>query len=272
MTNNEILQADLLDILFDNRNKDYGAYVLRKEYSHRLNTALMTVLFIVIAASFIAMREMNSRPPQTNYFPVIDTVRTIELPREKPQKAEPSSAPKQMEKPTPAARIKATAQIEIIPDRMNIKTDVPDQNELAQKLISDHSADGPLPSNVPTIVNEPTPVEGNTGTAKPDKEFIKEESAPEFPGGTEALMRFFSRNLSTPDELSPGEMKTVLAKFKVDADGSISEIIIVKSGGKKYDEEILRVFKKMPKWKPAIQNGHKVAIYFTQPVTFMGIE
>ncbi|HEY9364096.1 MAG TPA: hypothetical protein VIQ00_12580, partial [Chitinophagaceae bacterium] len=237
MTNNEILQADLLDILFDNRNKDYGAYVLRKEYSHRLYTALMTVLFIIIAASLIAMREMNSKPPQTNYFPVIDTVTTIELPREKPKKPEPPSAPKPVEKISPVARVKATAQITIVPDRLIIKTDVPDQEELSQKIISDHSTDGLLPSNTSMSIDEPAPVSGNTGTIEAaKKEFIREESAPEFPGGREALMRFFSRNLATPEELFPGEMKTVQAKFKVDTDGSISEIIIVKSGGSKYDE------------------------------------
>ncbi len=60
--------------------------------------------------------------------------------------------------------------------------------------------------------------------------------------------------------------------YMVDLDGSISNIEVVQSGGDKYDKEVIRAFKKMPRWTPAIQNGHKVAVYFTQPVTFVGAE
>jgi protein TonB len=58
----------------------------------------------------------------------------------------------------------------------------------------------------------------------------------------------------------------------VDVDGVISNTEIMQSGGDKYDKEVIRVLRKMPKWIPALQNGIKVATYFVQPVTFMGVE
>jgi protein TonB len=55
-------------------------------------------------------------------------------------------------------------------------------------------------------------------------------------------------------------------------DGSISNIEIIQSGGDNYDKEVIRVLRKMPKWTPAMQNGMRVSTYFTQPVTFVGVE
>jgi len=63
-----------------------------------------------------------------------------------------------------------------------------------------------------------------------------------------------------------------LIKFIVDADGSVTGFTVVRSGGYAFDNEVIRVLRKMPKWKPAIQNGHAVTVSFTQPVTFVGLE
>ena len=94
----------------------------------------------------------------------------------------------------------------------------------------------------------------------------------EFPGGQSAWMAFLSKHLRTPDELNAGEKRTVLVRFTVSAEGSISNFEIIRSGGDAFDNEVVRVLKKMPKWKPAFQNGHNVSVIFTQPVTFMAFE
>ena len=94
---------------------------------------------------------------------------------------------------------------------------------------------------------------------------------PEFPGGVEGLKRYLLRNLREPEGLQPGEKVVVLIRFVVDKDGSIDEATIVQSGGH-FDQEVLRVIKKMPRWKPGIQNNRFVAVYYTLPVTFVGFE
>jgi protein TonB len=95
---------------------------------------------------------------------------------------------------------------------------------------------------------------------------------PEFPGGMQAWVTFLNRNLRVPEELEAGEKKTVLIRFLVDIDGSVNGFEVVQSGGRAYDQEVIRVLKKMPKWKPAIQNNLPVVRNFTQPVTFMGVD
>lgn len=96
--------------------------------------------------------------------------------------------------------------------------------------------------------------------------------APAFPGGYDVLLSFLNRNLKPPPELKAGEKKTVVAQFLVTADGSIDELQIMQSGGLYFDNELLRVLKRMPKWKPAIENGKPVPAIVTQPVTFFGME
>ena len=98
------------------------------------------------------------------------------------------------------------------------------------------------------------------------------ESDAQFPGGKEAFAKFLTKYLITPGELEAGEKKTVLVRFMVDADGTISKTEILQSDGEDYSREVIRVLAKMPKWIPAMQNGTKVATWFTQPVSFIGVE
>ncbi len=95
---------------------------------------------------------------------------------------------------------------------------------------------------------------------------------PEFPGGADAWINFLRRNLVPPAQLEPGDKKIVSIRFFVSADGTVTDFEVMQSAGKVFDNEVIRVLKKMPKWKPAIQNGQPVARAFTQPVTFIGVE
>jgi protein TonB len=94
---------------------------------------------------------------------------------------------------------------------------------------------------------------------------------PEFPGGTKAWLDFLNRHLTVPGDLEEGETITVMIRFEVGVDGTVKNFEVVQSGGKRFDSEVIRVLKKMPKWKPAIMDNVPVARYFTQPVTFMGL-
>jgi protein TonB len=72
--------------------------------------------------------------------------------------------------------------------------------------------------------------------------------------------------------LEAGQKRSVLVRFSVSEDGSVTQFEIVQSGGEAFDREVLRVLRKMPRWKPAIQNGRPVSVLFTQPVTFVAME
>lgn len=89
-----------------------------------------------------------------------------------------------------------------------------------------------------------------------------------FPGGAQGLADFLSKNLNSPIQLDANKRTTVVVQFVVNLDGNVSNFKILKSGGKLFDKEVIRVLKAMPRWTPKLENGRPVADVLTQPVTF----
>jgi TonB family protein len=101
------------------------------------------------------------------------------------------------------------------------------------------------------------------------KKYFDDQMQAEFPGGMDELSMFFSENLVYPEEEKDGNVQgKVEVEFVIDENGAVSKYKVIKSAGKNFDAEALRVLAKMPKWKPAIQNGRKVSMYYTLPVNF----
>jgi periplasmic protein TonB len=277
MTNKEILQSDMLDILFEKRNKAYGAYALRRGYDHRMLLALGSGLAIIFSVVLFNMIGSNSNVPD-NPLPGKETITisTIEIP-EAPEKPKDPEKPK--EKPAApkvikqVATVKNTANIKIEPDKVLKTTEMPEVTDLKDNQTGTENIAGEKPGNIVTTTEKPANTGNSEGTGtEKSSDFIINERAPEFPGGEEALARFLSRNLNTPEELEAGQKKAVRIRFTVGSDGSISVLEIVQTGGDKFDKEVLRVCKKMPRWKPAVQNGMHVPVSYVLPVTFIGTE
>ncbi len=263
MTSQEILKADVLDIVFDNRNKTYGAYELRKHYNNRLGFALGAML----SALLIVIFALNNFPGETQNLlsPTTEGPVTV-LDLTPVPKVEKPVLPKT---PPAVKQRNFVNQIKIVSDDV---TDMPDQIDLHNALISDKDVEGPAFTEAKQPAVTPVTEEPVAKVEEPKKEFTSVEKNAEFPGGQAAWIAFLSRHLRTPSELEAGQKKTVYVRFVVDVDGSISKFEIVQSGGAAFDNEVIRVLKKMPKWTPAFQNGHNVSVIFTQPVTFMAFE
>ena len=266
MTNKEILNADLLDILFENRNKAYGAYALRRTYSHRLQWALGIGLSLASILIFINGSKEKLPDDSALSKPEI-VVHTATISEDKPLQQKT-----QQQKPTHrAAQIKSTAQLLIVHD--NIPTDMPTQADLKGSEVSDHTTIGTTFSDAA----QPNTNGAENGTAKKgdepkEREVVLSKSDAQFPGGKEAFAKFLTRYLKTPGELADGEKKVVVVRFMVDEDGTVSKTEVLRSDGDEYSKEVIRVLSKMPKWIPAMQNGVKVTTWFTQPVSFIGVE
>lgn len=264
MTNREILQADLLDILFEDRNKAYGAYALRKNYNQRLKWALGISLSLVLLLLVMELQKKDSGDIPYSYEPDV-TLSTVDIP--KPKTPDPPRPRRQPE----VAQVRNT-QIIIVPNELLKRPEVPAITDLA----------GALPSTItkPGVSADSSKGELNTGNGNvngkektDDKNgFHPNSSEAQFPGGKEAFVKFLLKYLVTPCEMEAGEKKIVLVRFMVDAEGTISKTEIVQSGGDKFDREVIRVLNKMPQWIPATQNGTRVTTWFTQPVSFIGIE
>ena len=272
MTNKEIMQASLLDIVFDNRNKDYGAYALRRDYPNHLLIALASSLSFIFLIFLLSSFTSDRKPglinkPDEHLF----VLKTFELPPDQPKESKILKS-----KPTdkqPTASIKYSSQIIIEKDKKLKATDMPDVTDLIDNDIATITRQGPKRDSqfIPFI--QAPKNDGNGIIDETSSEtVIFSQSEPEFPGGEEALMRFFDRNLNTPDELSSGDRKMVQVRFRITKDGVVSLLEIIKSGGEVFDKEVIRVCKKMPRWKPATQNGIQVPITFVLPVTFIAYD
>jgi protein TonB len=265
MTSNEILKADVLDILFDNRNKQYGAYALRKNYNNRLSLALGISLSTMLLFFLLMRIERPSRiitDDSNKTEVVVDHVIPPDI-----KKPDPIIPKKR--NPAPQVRTEKLTTIKIEKDDL-VKTTIPDQNALLTSVISNVKLNGDIANNIP-IVKEPAP-ENPLKQETKSSEFAPIQREPEFPGGQQAWMNFLQKNLISPDELEAGDKKMVSIRFQVSAEGIVTNFEIVQSAGRSFDNEVIRVLKKMPRWKPAIQNGLPVARAFTQPVTFVGVE
>jgi len=266
MTNNQILQADMLDILFEHRNKLYGAYALRKSYNQRLSVSLFITLAVISAILFsFFLKKQNNHHSIVRDGKDSVVLRTIDIPDDPPP---PPTPPEHR----PQIASSDYRPIVVVPDPL-ADPQITEVAALDSTEVSNENRPGIIPNDIVRpveITNSQTPVE-NSNTNRTII-YEPEEKQPSFPGGTEAWLSFLRRFLQSPEDLEPGKRVDVLVRFWVDLDGSISKPEIVKSGGYSFDKEVLRVMKKMPRWQPAVQNGRHVAVSFTQPVSFLGVE
>jgi protein TonB len=268
MTSNEILKADLLDILFDNRNKQYGAYALRKTYNGRLGMALGVSLSSILLLFFVVRIDNTSTVSKPPVDKDVVTIRTLDVP---PDIKRPDPVIPKKVNPLPQVRTEKLTTINIKDDKL-VKDVVPDTRLLLKSAISNVKLDGINSTDMPAIKEQVTTAQLKADPEPIAKEVLPVQREPEFPGGQDAWLNFLRKNLYAPSELQPGETKTVAIRFDVSEEGVVTNFHVVKSAGSIFDNEVIRVLKKMPKWKPAIQNGQPVSRAFTQPVTFMGAE
>jgi protein TonB len=156
----------------------------------------------------------------------------------------------------------------------DIGSEVSPITDLLNAAVSNSTTDG---KNADVMQPLPPVERSSIGSAekaaeeKPPTEVIPDKQ-PQFPGGIQAWQAFLSKHLHAPQDLEEGEKRTVLIRFHVAADGSIADFQVLQSAGSVFDNEVIRVLKKMPKWTPASKAGQPVSVSFTQPVTFVGIE
>ncbi len=278
MTNKEILQADLLDIIFERRNKDYGAYALRKYYNKRMLTAVGSAMSLILLFFMInGFSHNNNNNGIVNYTQDDKShvvITEVVFQKDKPQEPLKPKEPVKSKPVEKMAQQKVTSTIRIRPDDL-VKNTMVDVKSLDDRKVADVSGEGKKDDGIPKETGKPgisNAGDAGINTEAQGPEFKPMETDPEFPGGPEALKRFLAKNLNTPGELEAGEKKMVQIRFNVDKDGIVSTLEILASGGSEFDNEVERVCKKMPHWIPAIQNGVNVPVSYVLPVTFIGVE
>jgi periplasmic protein TonB len=265
MNADTILQSDILDIIFENRNKQYGAYQLRKEYDKRLVKAILAIISVVLFF-FVWNFLNNNRNAETNGLPLVTTDTAVHLtkviiPKEPPPPSKPKQPVSSITNPVPV----------IVPDK-DVKDTLHIIDDLTDKVISDKNVDGPASTSDTETATPQLAASGKAiaSTTEAEPEIIEiSEIMPEFPGGAAALLRFLGKNLQVPEDApEPGERVKVPVKFVVNKDGNLSDVEFLTRTDNVFRKEILRVVTKMPRWKPGSQHGKTVAVYYTIPIIF----
>ena len=263
MQTNKILSSELIDIIFDGRNKEYGAYELRKAYSKRIGRALLVtgmIVFIAVGGAALA----NSSKKETAKYIISDPVTLIDI-TPAPEKLPEPGHPQQQE------QVRTEIFVELrVADNDDIEKPPPTQEELSTAAIGSEQRDGiddngmsnPVPQNIDKgtgILEQPVTSEEPFTTVEIDAKFIGNWKA------------FLERNLNANvpvDNGAPAGRYSVVIQFVVDREGNVSDIQTLTAHGYGLEAEAVRVLKKATKWEPAIQNGIKVKAYRKQVIVF----
>lgn len=261
--------ASMDDIVFEGRNKAYGAYELRKinpKYAAIATAIAITVFVVGILLSQVEVNFLKKDKDETDIF-VKSTI--VELPEDLPP---PIEAPPPPPPPPPpeAPQIKFVEMV-VKKDEEVADKEIATQKDLKDddKVIGFENKEGDA-SAKPKVAEPEAPKYG-TGPivapkAKEDKfddnqifEIVEEQA--EFPGGQAAMLAFIQKNLKYPDiALENGIEGTVVVEFVVEKDGSLTDVKILKDIGAGCGNEAVRVIKQMPKWKPGKQRDMPVRV------------
>ncbi|MDR0505801.1 MAG: energy transducer TonB [Dysgonamonadaceae bacterium] len=268
----DLASQEWLDLIFEGKNKNYGAYVLRDESSNRHFKALIIVTLAGLCAIFLPKLVSSVLPTQQviTHKTTVNLTEVI-LDQDTPEEIK---APK-VEVPPPPLLL---TTIQFTPPVV-IQGDVRDEDLMHSQLeITDSQADI-------SIIDVDGVKKDGIDIADLDKHKIitkeKEEETktivivdyaqvpPQFPGGDKELMKYLSENIHYPSAaIAQGIEGRVVLRFVVTNDGSIDNVEVIRSLNPSCDKEAVRVVKSMPKWNPGKQNGNAVYVYYNLPVLF----
>ncbi|WDF57011.1 energy transducer TonB [Mucilaginibacter sp. KACC 22063] len=261
----DLYKSEWLELVFENRNKNYGAYELRSHHAETTLKALGITVFSVVAAAVLATVISRSKTDTPVQMP-IEHKTEINLTKIHQLKPPPESKPAMPHSVKPL-KPTASAPSVVIPTHVTsepVNTDPPTHAQIATSTIGSETSKG-----TGTAVNvEPvtTGTPGGTGTAPSDNTpLLIAEVSPEPVGGMAAWSKFLQKNLRYPDTEVQGR---VFLTFVVERDGSLSNIKVVKGVSPEIDNEAVRVLKMAPKWNPGKQAGQPVRVQFNIPITF----
>ncbi|MEO6175482.1 MAG: energy transducer TonB [Flavobacterium circumlabens] len=263
----DIIKNQWLDIVFEGRNKIYGAYELRKSNRKTTVKALVIgslIFSFAVAAPLIASLLPDSEEEVVNNDIKIATVKIA------PKKEE--IKPNQPPPPPPPPKVDQVKFVKPVVAKANeITEDPPKIVDLKDKKVGNETIKGD-PDAVLTV-DEPVGKGPVTEIIQEDNNVYNTagiEVKPDFPGGIEKFYKFVGNNYKTPEE--EGLKGKVYVTFVVEKDGSLTDIKVLRDIGYGTGAEAIRVLKKCPKWTPGEQNGKKVRVLYSLPITIQSAE
>jgi protein TonB len=251
MRKNENKVPEFDDIIFENRNKSYGGYDLRRRYKSVTTLSVLGGVALSVLLMLILSLSSNKEAAAEAGKSVIVIIKPDNLIQEKVKPAEqekPRSEPVQNKYSPP----------DVVDDTSIISTQMPSIDDVLR------SAKNGSVTEIDTFVYVPA----EEIPAEPEPH-ISVEEMPVFPGGAAALLKYIAENTKYPAEAEQNNIQgKVIIKFAVEADGSVNRITVLRSVNPLLDEEAVRVIKSLAGWTPGKQNGKAVPVWYFVPVNF----
>ena len=268
-----------VEMVFAGKNKEYGAYQLRKGTSGRnIKSLLILVIAAALVGGFLAWKviEQKQAEEQQAYMEAMELAKLQQQAKKEEKKKEPVKPKIEPKKEIPVAREtqKFTAPVIKKDELVKEENQVKQMDKLDDKVaVGAEDKEGVKDRTVEAVRSEiavaapPPPPAPKPEVAT--KVFDVVEEMPSFPGGSAALMSYLSSNTKYPVVAQEnGVQGRVIVSFVVERDGSISDVKVARSVDPSLDREAQRVVKSMPRWSPGKQNGSTVRVKYTVPVVF----
>jgi protein TonB len=252
------------DIVFEGKNKEYGAYQLRRENPKTTLKAMLIALFLIglimsIPLFLSSFKNAPAVPPPTE-----PTVHVVAFHK----KEEPQKQKTKLAEPTRTEKPKPSWQKPIITAAPNTDPEIPESNSFPVNSNPEtENTAGAAPGNDgPEITGSPIAPENRPANNSP---VIAVDVQPQFPGGMDNFYKYIRKNFKTPEETSiSGSAMKVFVYFVIEIDGSMTDIQVLKNPGYGLDKEAIRVLKSLKiKWEPGMLKGVKVRTAYTLPIT-----
>lgn len=273
----DLSSKEWCDIVFDGKNKEYGAYQLRATSVKRHTKALLSVVIVlalILTAIILVMtgvfksadEDINAKNEQEEVIMAPE-----DIPEEEEQMEIPEQKPEEVQAEEEVAATQAVTEVKIV-ETVDKAREVKDQEQVlentAQLGADDHK--GVEDVNRDRVVKEVVEVKP---VEKPKEEgplsVAMVEQKPSFPGGESAMYKWLQDNIIYPAAASEeGVQGKVTVQFIVEKDGSITHVQVVRGKHPALDAEAARVIRKMPRWTPGRNNGQPVRVTYHLPVQF----
>ena len=275
----DLSSSEWIDIIFEGKNKDFGAYELRKASAKRHNRAMLVILIVLLLVAVLGLlantvlQKAEERPEDQIEQAMIDYT-ADEQEEEEPEEPEqqrveeqqPEALPEEILNTVKATELQITRDEEVV-EEIKSQDDLKDTDTAVGTTDFDKGTDD---LNVvrehkeEVIVEEkkPEPVDDN-------QVFTVVEQKPQFPGGDAALLKWVSEHIRYPAMAQENNIQgRVVVQFVVTKTGKVGEVKVLRSKDPDLDKEAVRVVKSLPAFVPGKMNGHAVNVWYTLPVTF----
>ena len=277
----DLSSREWCDLVFEGKNKDFGAYVIRTDSTKRHNKAVLwtiigAIIFGLLAWGFVKTQEyleerrLAEQGEQEEVL--IDMSQEAEEPEPEQERLE---QPKPEVLPEEVLKSVKVTELQIVEDdKVKKEDEIKTQDELKETETAFGQKDnekGTEDRNVTRTLKEEVVVEKPVEKKEEKKEeiFRSVEQMPQFPGGEAALMKYLQSHINYPPMAAENNVQgRVVVQFVVDKTGKVGEVKVVRSVDKDLDKEAVRVCKSLPKFTPGRQNGQAVSVWYTLPVTF----